>query len=100
VSGLTLFAGENIFPIEIESVLIEHADVVDAAVIGHPDEHWSEVVHAYVVRSRDSLGDAELRELCRARLASYKVPAEFRFVDDLPKNAAGKVLERVLRDGS
>jgi acyl-CoA synthetase (AMP-forming)/AMP-acid ligase II len=91
--------GENIFPIEVESVLMEHADVVEVAVVGHADEHWSEVVHAYVVRSGASPDDAELRELCRSRLASYKVPVEFHFVDDLPKNASGKVLKRVLRDG-
>ena len=91
--------GENIFPIEVESVLMEHPDVVEVAVVGRPDEHWSEVVHAYVVRSRDALGEPELRELCRSRLAPYKVPAEFHFVDDLPKNAAAKVLKRVLRDG-
>jgi acyl-CoA synthetase (AMP-forming)/AMP-acid ligase II len=91
--------GENIFPIEIESVLMEHADVVEVAVIGKADDHWSEVVHAYVVLSCAEPDDGELRELCRSRLASYKVPVEFHFVDELPKNASGKVLKRVLRDG-
>ena len=91
--------GENIFPIEIESVLMEHADVVEVAVVGKPDDHWSEVVHAYVVRSDATLDDSQLRELCRSRLAPYKVPVEFHFVDELPKNASGKVLKRVLREG-
>jgi acyl-CoA synthetase (AMP-forming)/AMP-acid ligase II len=91
--------GENIFPIEIESLLMERDDVVEVAVVGKADDHWSEVVHAYVVRSDATLDASQLRELCRSRLAPYKVPVEFHFVAELPKNASGKVLKRVLREG-
>jgi acyl-CoA synthetase (AMP-forming)/AMP-acid ligase II len=90
--------GENIFPIEVESVVMEHPGVADVAVVGRPDEHWSEVVHAFVVRGDAEVSEPELRELCRAELASYKVPVAFHFVDELPKNAAGKVLKRLLRE--
>jgi fatty-acyl-CoA synthase len=91
--------GENIFPIEIESVLMEHLAVIEAAVVGQPDEHWSEVVHAYVVVRNAAVGDEELRALCRERLAPHKVPVAFHFESELPRNASGKILKRVLREG-
>jgi acyl-CoA synthetase (AMP-forming)/AMP-acid ligase II len=93
--------GENVYPIEIESVLAEHPALAQAAVIGVPDEHWGEVVRAYVTApgwtgTADEL-TAELVAHCTARLARYKVPAQFRLVEALPTNASGKILKRELR---
>jgi acyl-CoA synthetase (AMP-forming)/AMP-acid ligase II len=93
--------GENVYPVEIESVLAEHPAVAQCAVVGVPDEHWGEIVRAFVSAPAwdgpDALLADELAALCRERLARYKVPAEFRRVDALPTNASGKVLKRELR---
>ncbi|TDC98227.1 long-chain fatty acid--CoA ligase [Actinomadura sp. 7K507] len=90
--------GENIYPIEIESVLAEHSAVAQVAVVGVADEHWSEVVRAWVaLRPGAAATGEELAAHCADRLAKYKVPAEFRFVDALPTNASGKILKRELR---
>jgi acyl-CoA synthetase (AMP-forming)/AMP-acid ligase II len=86
--------GENIYPAEVERVLREHPAVDDVAVVGVPHPKWGETPVAFVV------GDARPEQLidhCRAHLASYKKPTAFRFVDSLPRNAAGKVLKRALR---
>jgi len=90
--------GENIYPIEIESVLADHPAVAQCAVVGVADEHWSEIVRAWVtLRPGASVTAAELAVHCGQRLATYKVPAEFRFTDALPVNASGKILKRELR---
>ena len=90
--------GENVYPIEIESVLAEHAAVAQSAVVGVPHEHWGEVVRAFLTLRPGSRTDAaELSAHCAARLAKYKVPAEFRIVDELPTNASGKILKRELQ---
>jgi fatty-acyl-CoA synthase len=89
--------GENVFPEEIEHVLLEHRDVVDVAVVGLPDERWGHRLHAFVVRrARSRLTDEAVRAHVRSRLARYKVPRGVTFVDSLPRNATGKVLRREL----
>ena len=92
--------GENIYPVEIETVLSDHPTVAQVAVVGRPDDHWGEVVVAVV--TGDPAGpapDAEvLREHCRAHLAAYKVPVEVLVVDAMPLNASGKILKRTLRE--
>jgi acyl-CoA synthetase (AMP-forming)/AMP-acid ligase II len=91
--------GENIYPIEIETVLDEWPAVLQSSVIGVPDEHWGETVRAFVtVREGMDVTADELRAHCQSRLAKYKVPADIRFVDSLPTNASGKVLKRALRE--
>ncbi|GAA4698632.1 fatty acid--CoA ligase [Pseudonocardia yuanmonensis] len=93
--------GENIYPVEIETVLAEHPAVVQCAVVGVPDEHWGETVRAFVTApswtGTDEELAAELVELCRGRLARYKVPADVVRRDELPMNASGKILKRELR---
>lgn len=91
--------GENVYPIEIESVLAEHAAVAEVAIIGVADEHWGELVRACLVAAPGATipDEDELRALCRSKLAAYKVPAEFVWMDELPKNASGKILKRELR---
>jgi fatty-acyl-CoA synthase len=90
--------GENIYPVEIETVLSRHPAVGQVAVIGRPDPHWGEVVVAYLVAAPGTAPDPdELRAHCREALAAYKVPAEFVVVAELPLNASGKILKRELR---
>ena len=92
--------GENIATPEVERVLYENPDVVEAAVVGIPHPRWGEVPKAFVVLRAGSAFDADgLKDFCRTRLAKYKVPAEIERVETLPRTPSGKVLKRVLRDG-
>jgi long-chain acyl-CoA synthetase len=88
--------GENIYPREIEDVLLEHAGVKEAAVIGRPDEVRGEEVHA-VLALTEGTELAELEEHCRARLAPYKVPSTWELVPELPKTSTGKIDKKPLR---
>lgn len=90
--------GENIYPVEVERVLEGHPDVAEAAVVGIPDPKWGEVVKGVVVPADPAAApDPEvLRAYTRERLAGFKVPTLWEFVDALPRNAAGKVLRRKL----
>lgn len=90
--------GENIASPEVERVLYEHPDVVEAAVVGHPDERWGEVPHAFIVlRAGTTLDEVEINEFCRARLAGFKTPKYTTVLDELPRTASGKVVKRSLR---
>ena len=89
--------GENVFPREVEDLLADHPGISEAAVIGVADDQWGQRLRAFVVCSGESRPDeAELQELVRDRLARYKVPREVLFIDQLPRNATGKVLRREL----
>jgi acyl-CoA synthetase (AMP-forming)/AMP-acid ligase II len=99
VKDMIVSGGENVYPREIEDVLFRHPAVADAAVIGVPDAQWGEVVKAIVVlRGGASATEAELIDLCRAQLASYKRPRSVDFIAELPRNPSGKVLKRELRE--
>ncbi|WP_078427728.1 long-chain-fatty-acid--CoA ligase [Alkalihalobacterium alkalinitrilicum] len=87
--------GYNVYPREIEEVLYQHPDMVECAVVGIPDEKFGEVVHAYVV-TRNITDEEELKKYCKEQLVHYKVPEKFIFVEELPKNASGKILKRSL----
>ena len=96
---LIVSGGENIYPAEVEAVLREHSAVVEAAVVGAPDATWGSVPVAVVVLALGvALSDAELDRHCRGRLAGYKVPARIHRLPRLPRNEAGKVLRRELRE--
>jgi long-chain acyl-CoA synthetase len=88
--------GENIYPREIEDVLLEHADVKEAAVIGRPDEVRGEEVHAVVALVSGS-DTSVLEQHCRERLAAFKVPSSWEVVDELPKTSTGKIDKKPLR---
>jgi long-chain acyl-CoA synthetase len=96
---LIISGGSNIYPREIEDVLLEDPDVAEAAVIGLPDHEWGESVAAVLVAAPGrSLDLGRLESLCLDRIARFKRPKHWRVVDSLPKNSAGKVLKRELRD--
>jgi fatty-acyl-CoA synthase len=96
--NLIISGGENIYPAEVERVLLEHPDVADCGVIGRPDPKWDEVPVAYVIRRSGGSVEAEdLKAHVLTQLARFKVPREIVFVDDLPRTALGKVQHFVLR---
>ena len=98
VKDMIISGGENIYPAEIENVLLSHPAVSDAAVIGIPSARWGETPLALVVRAPDTdVGADELLEFTRSRLAHYKCPTAVDFVVELPRNPSGKVLKRELR---
>ncbi|MGB0120021.1 MAG: AMP-binding protein [Solirubrobacterales bacterium] len=89
--------GENIFPGEVEELLASHDRIVEVAVIGVADDDFGQVLHAYVVaRGSESLTVTELRTYVKSNLASFKAPKEIIFMDELPRNATGKILKRSL----
>jgi fatty-acyl-CoA synthase len=96
---MVITGGENVYSAEVEDALFAHAAVAEAAVIGVPDQRWGEAVCAIVVLRPEAKASAdELIAHCRARLAKYKTPKYVVFIDSLPRNAAGKVLKRQLRE--
>lgn len=96
---MIISAGVNIYPAEIEDVLHRHPKVLDAAVFGVPDDEWGERVHAAIhVRPGETLTPEEIVAFCRPRLAGYKVPRQVSFHDVFPRDAAGKLIKRQLRE--
>ena len=99
IKDMIVSGGTNIYPNEVESALLEHADLADVAVIGIPDAHWGEAVMAVcVARGERQPPPEELIAFCRERLGGYKIPRRYEFVKELPRNASGKILKRVLRE--
>ena len=89
--------GENVFPSEVEDALAAHPDVVDAAVIGVPDDNYGQRLRSFVViRQGTSLSEQDVKDYVKGRLARYKVPRDVVFVDELPRNPTGKVVKRLL----
>lgn len=96
---MIISGGVNIYPAEIEDVLHRHPAVEDAAVFGVPDAEWGERVHAAIQpRAGHAVSERELMDFCRARLADYKAPREVSFHDDFPRDSAGKLVKRLLRE--
>ena len=98
-NDMIISGGVNIYPAEIEAVLVAHPDIADAAVFGVPDDEWGEAVHA-VITTYDG-GDvdrAALESFCREHLAGYKVPRSHSLMKEIPRSASGKILKRELRE--
>jgi acyl-CoA synthetase (AMP-forming)/AMP-acid ligase II len=99
IKDMIVSGGENVYPIEIENVLAQHAAVADVAVIGVPDDHWGETVKAVVVKAEGTEPTAEeLIDFCRDKLAGFKRPTSVDFAEMLPRNPSGKLLKRELRE--
>jgi fatty-acyl-CoA synthase len=100
IKEMVISGGENVYPAEIEDVLHDHPAVLEAAVVGVPDDRWGEACAAFVVLREGAQATEEaLLEHCRGRLARFKVPKTFSFVDALPRSSMGKVLKEELRAG-
>ncbi|HIE47624.1 TPA: AMP-dependent synthetase, partial [Candidatus Bipolaricaulota bacterium] len=93
--------GENVYPAEVERVLLENPKVLEAAVVGVPDPKWGEVGKAFiVVKEGEELTQEDVIQWCLDRLAKYKIPKHIEFVEALPKNAAGKIMRHLLKEWS
>jgi acyl-CoA synthetase (AMP-forming)/AMP-acid ligase II len=99
LKDVIISGGENIYPAEVERELVAHPAVADVAVIGVPDDKWGEVGRAVVVlRPGTEVAGEALAEFLLGRIAKYKIPKQYRFVDGLPRTATGKILRKVLRE--
>jgi long-chain acyl-CoA synthetase len=98
IKDMIVAGGVNVYPAEIEKALVAHPQVVDAAVIGIPDDDFGEKPLAFIVAGPGArLSEDALRSFLQSRLAKYKTPRQFIFIDELPLNPAGKVLKTELR---
>ena len=94
---LIISGGENIYPAEIENILAAHPNIREASVPGKEHPEWGSVPIAFVVVT-GNVTEEELASFCEERLARYKVPKSFRFIDELPRNASNKLLRRKLKE--
>jgi acyl-CoA synthetase (AMP-forming)/AMP-acid ligase II len=98
-NNLIISGGKNIYPREVEDILYQHPMVLEAAVVGIPDDYWGEAVKAIVVLKKGAaVSEEEIIRFCREHLASYKKPKSVEFWGELPKNVQGKILKRVIRE--
>ncbi|MEU8032246.1 fatty acid--CoA ligase [Streptomyces sp. NPDC049099] len=99
IKDAILVAGENVYPAEIEKVLEHHPGVAEAVIVGAPDERWGERVHAFVVPvPGEQPSPRDLHTFLVPRLAAFKLPSAYEFIDHVPRNPSGKILRRELRD--
>jgi long-chain acyl-CoA synthetase len=95
---MILVSGFNVYPNEVEDVVMQHPGVAEVAAVGVPDEHSGEVVKLFVVRKDPALTVEALKQFCHDNLTGYKRPRQIEFRDSLPKSNVGKILRRELRD--
>lgn len=98
IKDMIISGGENIYPAEIENVLLSHPDIADVAVIGQQNEQWGEIPIACVVSANPDLKAEDVLKHCDGKLARYKLPKGVEFVPEIPRNPTGKALKRILRD--
>ena len=95
---MILVSGFNVYPNEVEDVVSEHPGILEAGVIGIPDEHSGEAVKLFVVRKDQTLDVQAVRDYCKKNLTGYKVPKYVEFCESLPKSPVGKILRRELKE--
>ncbi len=98
IKDMIISGGENVYPAEIENVILQHEGVADCAVIGVPSTKWGESPCAVVVRADPDLDEAAVLSHCDGRLARFKLPRAAVFVEEIPRNPSGKALKRILRE--
>ena len=98
IKDMIISGGENIYPAELENVILGHPHVREVAVISQPSPRWGESPLAVVVRTNDSLSADALLAWCDGKVARYKLPRAIEFIDEIPRNPTGKALKRILRD--
>jgi acyl-CoA synthetase (AMP-forming)/AMP-acid ligase II len=91
--------GENVYPAEIEKVLHTHPKIFDAGIVGVPDEKWGEVGEAFIVlKPGETMGNGEIFEFLKGKVAKYKIPKYVELIEELPKTASGKIQKFVLKE--
>jgi acyl-CoA synthetase (AMP-forming)/AMP-acid ligase II len=98
IKDMIISGGENVYPAEIEGVLMTHPGISEAAVIGQESERWGESPLAIVVKTDASLTEADVINYCQGKLARFKQPGAAVFIDEIPRNPSGKILKRLLRE--
>ena len=98
IKDMIISGGENIYPAAVENVLIQCPELTEVAVVGRPDDHWGEVVVAVVVPNSEERDPDKILSFCEGRIAHFETPREVIFVDELPRNAMGKVVKEALRE--
>lgn len=98
IKDMVISGGENVYPAEIEAVLMTHPNIVEAGVIGKQSVKWGESPFAVVVRNDESLSENDILKFCDDKLARFKQPKGVAFIDQIPRNPSGKILKRVLRE--
>ncbi|MGH3598554.1 MAG: class I adenylate-forming enzyme family protein, partial [Mycobacterium sp.] len=98
IKDMIISGGENVYPAEIEDVLLSHPGIGDVAVLGMPSEKWGESPLAVVVRADPDLDEAAVLAHCDGKLARFKLPKRAVFIDAIPRTPTGKALKRVLRE--
>jgi long-chain acyl-CoA synthetase len=99
IKDMIIVAGENVYPAEIENVITKHPGVAEAAVVGVPDQRWGEAVHAFVVPAAgQEVAARDLAAFVQGKLAAFKAPLRYEFLDAVPRNPSGKILRRELRE--
>ena len=98
IKDMIISGGENVYPAEIENLILSHPQVVEVAVIGQPSSRWGESPFAVIVKNDDALSEEDVLSFCDGKLARFKLPKGVAFIDVIPRNANGKVLKRLLRE--
>ena len=99
VKDMIISGGENIYPAEVENALMSHPQILDAAVVGVPDEKWGETVMGFVILAEDSsINEDEIIAYSREKIAGFKCPKTIKFINEIPRNPTGKVLRKDLRE--
>ncbi|MDX1733618.1 MAG: long-chain fatty acid--CoA ligase [Halioglobus sp.] len=98
MKDMIISGGENIYPAEVENVLLQHPDIADVAVIGQQSAKWGESPVAVIVPAGESVDEAALLAYCEGKLARFKIPKGVVVVDAIPRNPSGKILKRILRE--
>ena len=97
-NDMIISKGQNIYPAEIEQIIIQHPAIKDVAIIGVPHEVYGEAICAIVVVKKDTIQLNELRNWAKDKMPEYKLPAAIEIVEELPRNPTGKVLRKLLRE--
>lgn len=99
IKDMIIRGGVNIYPAEVESVLVTMPGIADAAAVGKPDRELGETVAAFVIKEKDAdISEADIKAFCDERMASYKIPSTIFFIDEIPRTPTGKMIKRELRE--
>ncbi len=98
IKNMFISGGENVYPAEVERVLLQHPGVAEACVVGIPHEKWGEVGRAFIVKKDPGLTESALLDFCQGKIAKFKIPKSVVFLEELPKNDTGKINRLALKN--